>query len=146
MANVFDVAAYILEKIPGEMPTWKLQKLVYYCQAWHLVWEDKPLFPEKIEAWVAGPVVPILYNLHKGKFSIARKDLKLGDSKNLIDCEKQTIDMVLDEYAKFSGFQLSELSHNEMPWQEARKGYKFNESCHNEITLENMAEFYSSLA
>lgn len=32
MANVFDVAAYILEK-EGEMTTMKLQKLCYYAQA-----------------------------------------------------------------------------------------------------------------
>ena len=33
MASVFDAAAYILEK-KGEMTTLKLQKLVYYAQAW----------------------------------------------------------------------------------------------------------------
>ena len=37
MASVYDVAAYILEK-QGAMTTWKLQKLVYYSQAWSLVW------------------------------------------------------------------------------------------------------------
>ena len=44
MATVFDVAAYILAK-RGEMTAWKLQKLVYYSQAWSLVWDQRPIFP-----------------------------------------------------------------------------------------------------
>lgn len=55
--TVFDVAEYILEQ-HGEMTSMKLQKLVYYCQAWHLAWSDEPLFRESIEAWANGPVVP----------------------------------------------------------------------------------------
>ena len=39
--QVFDVAAYILQKT-GSMTTMKLQKLVYYSQAWSLVWDEKP--------------------------------------------------------------------------------------------------------
>jgi uncharacterized phage-associated protein len=36
MTSVFDVAQYILRR-KGQMTTWKLQKLVYYSQAWSLV-------------------------------------------------------------------------------------------------------------
>ena len=99
MANVFDVAAYILEKIPGKMSTWKLQKLVYYSQAWHIAWEEKRLFPEKIEAWFAGPVVPKLFYSHRGKFDIDRKELIKGNSDNLLPNEKESIDIVLDSYS-----------------------------------------------
>ncbi len=56
MASAHDVGKYVLEK-RGSMTTWKLQKLVYYSKAWHLVWEGEPLFPEHIEAWANGPVV-----------------------------------------------------------------------------------------
>jgi hypothetical protein len=44
--NVFDVAAYIVNKL-GIISTMKLQKLVYYAQAWSLVWDEQPLFQEK---------------------------------------------------------------------------------------------------
>ena len=43
VAKVDDVASAILNRL-GEMTAMKLQKLVYYSQAWHLVWEEKPLF------------------------------------------------------------------------------------------------------
>ena len=36
--SALDVAKYILKE-HGEMTAMKLQKLVYYCQAWSLVWE-----------------------------------------------------------------------------------------------------------
>lgn len=55
MATVFDVAQYILERL-GQTTAIKLEKLVYYAQAWHLVWEDTPLFASRIEAWANGSV------------------------------------------------------------------------------------------
>jgi uncharacterized phage-associated protein len=56
--SVFDVAAYILEKQPKKHPitAWKLQKLIYYCQAWSLVWDEQSIFKEKILAWANGPI------------------------------------------------------------------------------------------
>ena len=48
--STLDVGRYILRKL-GPMGTVKLQKLVCYCQAWSLVWDDRPLFSEPIEAW-----------------------------------------------------------------------------------------------
>jgi len=67
MASAHDVARYILERA-GQMSAMKLQKLVYYSQAWHLVWRSRPLFPETVEAWAKGPVVRELYNVHRGYF------------------------------------------------------------------------------
>ena len=64
MVSVYDVAQYILGKI-GPLTTMKLQKLLYYSQAWSLVWDDKPLFAEEFEAWANGPVCRELYNMHK---------------------------------------------------------------------------------
>ena len=52
------------------MTAMKLQKLVYYCQAWHLAWEGRALFPEAIQAWASGPVCPELYVLHQGYFTV----------------------------------------------------------------------------
>jgi uncharacterized phage-associated protein len=48
----------------------KLQKLLYYCQGWHLAWDGEPLFGEEFEAWLSGPVCRELYELHKGEYSV----------------------------------------------------------------------------
>ena len=145
MANVFDVAKYILEK-QGPMTTMKLQKLVYYCQAWSVVWDEKPMFAERIEAWASGPVVRELYDEHKGMFQISASDLGNGIIDNLKPEERETIDAVLQAYLHKPAQWLSDLTHMEKPWNEARKGIAPGEHCENEITQASLAEYYSSLS
>ena len=142
MAKVHDVAAYILRK-QGLMTTMKLQKLVYYCQAWSLVWDEKPLFRDRIEAWANGPVVPKLYEIHRGLFEMRRWDL--GDPKAISGKEKETIDAVLKFYGNRSSQWLSDLTHREPPWADARKGRPPGERGSFEITHAAMAEYYGSL-
>src|SRR5688572_7364401 len=99
MKSVLDVAAYILEKL-GPMTAMKLQKLVYYSQAWSLVWDEKPLFREKVEAWANGPVVRRLFDAHKGQFKVS--DVTGGDAERLSGTEKETVDAVLKYYGRKS--------------------------------------------
>jgi len=141
-ASVLDVAAYILEKI-GELSSIKLQKLVYYCQAWSLVWDEKALYPEQIEAWANGPVVRELFNYHKGFFSISK--IEIGNSDCLSHSQKDTIDNVLNFYGDKSAQWLIDLTHMENPWLNARKGLSSFERGQKVISLESMAEYYSSL-
>jgi uncharacterized phage-associated protein len=141
MANVRDVAQYILSQV-GQTSTWKLQKLVYYSQAWHSVWEDKTLFDAPIEAWANGPVCPELYECHRGQFSISR--VQGSDVSRLTEDEKNTIDVVIGHYHKFNGQQLSDLTHSELPWKDARRGLAPGERGNHPIPVEAMSEFYSS--
>lgn len=69
MASIVALAEYILER-QGPMSSMKLQKLCYYSQAWHLAWDGEPMFPNEIHAWANGPVIPDLYELHKGTFTL----------------------------------------------------------------------------
>jgi uncharacterized phage-associated protein len=142
MAKVDDVAAAVLART-GPIDTWRFQKLMYYCQAWHLVWEDKPLFPNKIEAWANGPVVRDLYPNHRGKYEL--RDWQWGDPKELTADEISTIEAVLETYASKSGHWLSALTHSEPPWIEARAGLADGERGQNEITQASMVEYYGGL-
>lgn len=144
MARVKDVARYILERQGGHMSTMKLQKLVYYSQAWNLVWDEKPLFTSRIEAWANGPVTRELYECHRGEFT-ASVTMFPGDSNTLTTDEKETIDAVLDAYGHLSGQQLSDLSHSERPWREAREGVTDGAPSTNEVSKEVMQDFYSAL-
>ena len=139
--SVVDVAEYILKKL-GEIPALKLQKLVYYCQAWSLVWDEKPLFPQSIEAWANGPVSPYLYTYHRLQYSVSTVR---GDPEKLVAEQKETIDAVLKTYGDKPSQWLSDLTHSEKPWQDARKGIADGERGNNEITHVSMAEYYSSL-
>lgn len=141
MARVNDIAAYILEN-KGLMTAMKLQKLLYYSQAWSLVWDDKPLFRARIEAWANGPVVPRIYARHRGMFEVSSWE---GDPEALTHSERETVDAVLGYYGDWPSLVLSQLTHNERPWLEARRGLAPGERGNEEITHAAMAEYYGSL-
>ena len=147
MADVFDVAKHIfcLLKKRDQLPitTWRLQKLVYYSQAWASVWDDEPIFPEPIEAWANGPVCPRLYEAHRGQFKI--ESLPKGDAKNLSKEHRATIKAVVDHYGDKAAQYLSALTHSESPWQNAREGLRPTDRGNNTITIESMAEYYGGL-
>ena len=140
--RVFDVAAYILEK-KGTMSTMKLQKLVYYSQAWSLVWDEKPLFQENIEAWANGPVVRELFNYHRGMYEIS--EIPIGNPRLLDQEQRDTVDAVLEYYGDRPAQWLIDLSHMEDPWIQARKGLPPLERGNRVMPLDAMADYYSSL-
>lgn len=145
MANVFDVAVYILENLDG-VTAMKLQKLVYYSQAWSLVWDESPLFNEPIKAWAHGPVCSDLYEHHRGMFKVSASGFSAkGRSENLEPHQKETIDKVLAFYGDKDSHWLSDLTHQEDPWLDSRRGLSPMERSNNEITHASMAEYYGSL-
>ena len=143
MATAHDVAAYIRQR-QGSMSAMKLQKLVYYCQAWHLVWDDEPLFPERIEAWANGPVVRELFDRHRGRFTV-QPPWDCGSPGALTESERETIDVVLAHYGGIDGRRLSHLTHAEGPWRRARGDIGPTARSSSEITPASLAEYYGSL-
>lgn len=135
----------------------KLQKLLYYVDAWHLVNFNYPIVDEDFEAWVHGPVIPSLYQQLK---EFGFNDLKvINDEYDTVDEEIQAIitknnlsedqvdfiNSVLNKYGGLSSFDLELLSHSEAPWIEARNGYEPHQSCKVVIPKPRMHEFYSAM-
>lgn len=143
MANIFDTAKYILETC-GTMSTMKLQKLCYYSQAWSLVWDDAPLFDEDFQAWANGPVCPELFYKTQGRYSVTADD-ETGGEGDLTENQKDTITTVLNHYGSHDAQWLSQLTHMEDPWMEARKGVPSGFGCDHVITKESMAMYYGGL-
>lgn len=145
MANVYDVAAYILQE-KGEMTAMKLQKLCYYSHAWHLVWEEVPLFGDRIEAWANGPVVRPLYTAHRGEFRVSKMpDWTKADADNLTEDEKHSVDSIMGFYGEMTAHQLSELTHSERPWASARGDLAPGARSDAQITDSEIAPYYDSL-
>lgn len=126
------------------MTAMKLQKLVYYSEVWSLVWTESSLFTDKIEAWANGPVVRALYNKHRGFFKV-HKNFFQGDTSRLSSDQKDVINKVLEFYGKKDPQWLSNLTHLEEPWKNARQGMRPGDRCEREITREAIIEYYSSL-
>lgn len=119
MATVHDVAAYILDK-HAPMSAMKLQKLCYFAYGYHLAWEERPLFPERFEAWANGPVAPALYAQHRGRFELHQGDIT-GRAAALDDGESESVDLVLESFIGYSAHKLSAMTHREGPWVLARE-------------------------
>lgn len=125
----------------------KLQKLLYYAQAWSLVLRnDKKLFNDKIEAWLHGPAIPEVYHQYKSfSFHPIKVDLDLELIKSIHRSTGKFLNSVWNVYGKLDASYLEVLSHKEDPWQIARSGVgEFNPS-DNEITLKSMKDYYSKM-
>jgi uncharacterized phage-associated protein len=142
--NVFKVATHILGKI-GEMSPMKLHKLLYYCQAWSTVWEERPIFEEPFEAWANGPVCRDLYNMHKRNFWVTKRVFERFAKGTLNTDDAATIEAVLEAYGDKSAQWLSQQTHQEEPWILARKGLKEGERGEQVISLDSMSSYYSKI-
>lgn len=121
----------------------KLQKLVYYSQAWSLVLNDKKLFKDHIEAWVHGPAVRSLYVKYKNfGFSPIVEEVDVSSIK-LSKGDKELLGEIWNVYGKLDAGYLEMLTHSEKPWQDARSGLQSYENSENEITPKSMKSFYS---
>lgn len=122
----------------------KLQKLVYYAQGWHLGLYDKPLFNDRIEAWVHGPVQPTLYHEYK-VFSWNPISEDPGEVA-LSSLIKDHLSQIMATYGGMSAYDLERLTHQETPWLKARGDMPKDEPSEVVISIEEMRLFYKAMA
>lgn len=144
--SIFHVARRLVELADGSLTPLKLQKLAYYCQAWSLVWEDRPIFQEDFQAWANGPVSPDLYERHRGTYVIAGDFLSEFAKFDFNDADKHTMSQVLAFYGNKEPFYLSELTHKELPWREARGTTPMGEPSNTVIEKSVMQEYYTGIS
>lgn len=135
-----DVAAAFLDAL-GPMDAMKLQKLVYYAQAWHAATGQGPLIGHRIEAWAQGPVVRYLFNKHRGRWLVTR--WPDGSAEALAAPARATVADVARRYGHMTGDQLSRLTHREAPWTDARGGLDEGARSSGEIPVAAMADYYA---
>jgi uncharacterized phage-associated protein len=147
-ASSLDVAEYILQQ-KGPVSPLKLQKLVYYAQAWSLALDEEPIFDESIEAWKNGPVVRSLLENTRNQDYVT--SIYSGNPSQIDEDLQDTITAVLICYGQKSGDILQHLTHNEDPWIDARNDAQANKISSIDvkekkvISQESMKEYYSSL-
>lgn len=139
--NPIDVSKYIINYLNEKsypVNHLKLQKLLYYIEAWYTVFTGSNLFEEQIEAWQHGPVIRKVWDYFK-KQSILYDNLKISKGFELKASKEQIeiINDVLDEYGDKTGYYLETLTHSEEPWKIARRKNKY-------IDKNTMKQFYSS--
>lgn len=140
MMPACEIAKYFVSLVDEEagdsISNLKLQKLLYYAQGFGLAISGEPLFPEKIKAWLHGPVVPQVYHEYKecGASPIPVQSVDLG---RYPDEARELLDEVYAVYGQFSASKLRDMTHQEAPWKNTPQG--------EEISLAVMREFFQTL-
>ena|SRR5438874_12846315 len=137
--RVADYIVSFLSEHGDPVTNLKLQKLLYYGQAWHLALHDTPLFDERIEAWTHGPVVPPVYGDFK---EWAWNPIPPQNEQHLPERAEALVKEVLDVYGSFGAYQLERLTHEEDPWKNARRGLAPDEPSNNIISQDDMKAYY----
>lgn len=156
--KVLDVCRYTInysnEKDYG-ISNLKLQKILYFIQAFFLISTPEQCFEERIEAWDLGPVVPEAYREYRqyGSADIPTVSYRLDiNEDNYWDSEavaydddiisvedKKRIGEVIDKFADYSATDLVTLTHAQKPWKNA-----YRRGCNNEITVEAIKEYFNA--
>jgi uncharacterized phage-associated protein len=155
--NVLDVCRYVInysnDKDYG-ISNLKLQKVLYFIQAYFLISTPEQCFRERIEAWDFGPVVPEAYREYKqfGSSNIPnvsyyvemdfddfwKSKVKKYRSEVISDGDKRRIEAVVDRFSDYSATDLVGITHNQAPWMDA---YVPNRN--NEITPQAIKEYFN---
>ena len=141
MYSVLDVARYIIwycKKQGYSISNLKLQKILYFVQANFLVSANSACFEEEIEAWDFGPVAPEAYHEFKIYGSAEIPEFECRNADNLIvKKDKDLINEMVDQCAKYSASSLVEITHNQDPWNNVYEKY-----CNNTITNDSIKQFF----
>ena len=141
-----DIANYFIwlaAQTDVKINIYKLQKLVYYAQAWHLGIYGTPLFDADFQAWIHGPVIPDLLEKYQRQFSW-EPILEKVEQPKLPQKIGQFIEEVAQAYFEYDDETLERMICSEMPWLEARGDLLRDESCHAIISQESMKKYYSA--
>lgn len=147
MTTASQIARYIVahsQEVGDPVTNLKLQKLLYYVQGWNLGVNEAPAFPERLEAWVHGPVQPAVYGQYKHyRWNPIADEV----AKPELPCDvEEIVKEVLEVYGADSGWELERRTHLEPPWLEARGDLPKDQESNRVISQDSMKRYFRSLA
>lgn len=125
MEKIINVAAYITKKYQEvskeTLDEMKLHKLLYFTQRESFAITGHEAFEGEFEGWKFGPVSRIVReNFFNGEIVI--------DTEDISDELKYLVNNVILEYGALASWKLSQLSHAEISWNNARIGLSAREN------------------
>lgn len=142
------VISYVFEGLREVTPL-MLQKLLYFIQGTSYALHNQPMFMEDCEAWAHGPVYPEVYDLFRdfkyNPIDDARFAVLDGVADELTDGERKVIDLVINTFGLYGGKALERITHNEVPWRNARRGFGENIPSNEPITKESIKSYYEAV-
>lgn len=145
--TALDVGDWFLRNpVPGEPITHlKLQKLVYYAQAWSLALLDAPLFAEDFEAWAHGPVARSIYRAVAGSGWSPLPAFAEREPAAFSEDQLALLSEVAETYGAYTAKGLEAMTHSEAPWVDARQGISPEARSSAVISKTHMAMFYKEM-
>ena len=144
--RAIDVSEYILRKQP--VFNLKLQKLLYFTQAYFLIKKGEPCFSDKIYAWDSGPTVPTVYRYFRKYAFLAfpenvyivenedgRIEKKRYDAEAISEDDRKLIDDVIEAFSDYPSSWMLDLIRGQDPYIKACKG-------EGEIMLMDLKEYF----
>ncbi|RKD73647.1 putative phage-associated protein [Sinobaca qinghaiensis] len=152
MTNALSVANYFLSKGANggkrdtQVSPLKLQKLLYYAQAWNSAIKGDSMFNEEIEAWVHGPVVSDVYKHFRDYGYQPINEFNPKEIKKIKSEHRELLDAVWNAYGHYDAKELEEMTHQEPPWKEAREGLSPTQNSNNKIEIDSMIRYFRGFA
>lgn len=136
MERIIDVAQYIYDEYKrqsGEViDEMKLHKLLYFSQRENLAITNEPMFPETFEGWKYGPV-------SKDVRALYTEDGMYYENRRTLSAEASYIvKNVILQYGGLASWKLSEISHKEISWQNARKNLAAGENGSEPLSIDDI--------
>ena len=136
MERVIDVAQYIYDEYKrqsGEViDEMKLHKLLYLSQRESLAITNEPLFPEALEGWKYGPVSKEVRALY------TEDGMYYEDRRPLSAEATYIVKNVILQYGGLASWKLSEISHKEISWRNARKDLAPGENGNRPLSIDDI--------
>ncbi|WP_251318631.1 Panacea domain-containing protein [Flintibacter muris] len=137
MVKIVDVAAYVVQRYSEltkeRLDEMKLHKLLYFIQRESFAITGQPAFDGDFEGWKFGPVSRDVRNHYcEGEMVCPMKEVP--------DEIQYIANNVILEYGSLASWKLSELSHQETSWRNARIGLRAGENGSRKIKLEDIRE------
>ena len=136
MARAIDVAQYIFNEykmLSGKtIDEMKLHKLLYLSQRECLAITNSPMFQENFEGWKYGPVCRDV------RAYFTEDGMCCDDIQDISNEERYIVKNVILQYGAYESWKLSELSHKEESWKNARKGIPNGQNGNRVLKLEDI--------
>lgn len=135
--SAHDVARELRARLPKGTGKAKIQKLLYYCQGWHLAHYGEPMFSDRIEAWKDGPVVAALWADEEHNRPLPRR-------QEVAASHLDVVEYVVERYGSESGGQLIDRTHAEAPWRSLNEAGVVPSKPSPVIEVDSLRAFFSA--
>jgi len=148
VSQVFSLAKELVKlSLAGDesdpLTHFRLQKLLYYAQAWSLVIRETELFPEEIRAWKNGPVVEEVYHgLPDGRCAACVSPDAFAKAPDLEPEDAAFVEKFWEVYSQYSASQLYRMTRSETPWQKARGSLSPSANGNELIPVDALDEYF----